>query len=103
MKHIEDIAFKLIKENRKNKSDIEKENKKITRKERAHKLIQLGTLFTLLEIDNENHDLLIGLLMSYYSLTEIEKEELKERGKIFRIERAKLLEEEKKKNEGSKK
>ncbi|WP_064607118.1 conjugal transfer protein TraD [Streptobacillus moniliformis] len=91
---ISNITLEIVKEKRKLKKTTN-----VNRKERAHKLIVLGTLFKLLEIDNEDHNLLLGLLMKYYYLTEKDKEELKERGKIFKIEREKYLEEERMKNE----
>lgn len=92
MKEIEKIVVEIMKEKRKEKN---LKNNNLSRKERAHKLIVLGTLFTLLEIEDEDQDLLIGLLINYYSLTEEDKKLLKQKGKIFKIERNKLLEEEK--------
>ncbi|CAM3109305.1 conjugal transfer protein TraD [Streptobacillus felis] len=97
MKKLENMIVQLIKEQRKEKN-IKNNKEKLSRKERAHKLIQLGTLFMILEVDEEDHDLLIGLLMNYYNLSDEEKEKLRQKGEAFRIERAKMLEEEKEKN-----
>ncbi|ACZ01626.1 conjugal transfer protein TraD [Streptobacillus moniliformis] len=95
MSKIENIILEIIKEKRK----VRKHKSTSNRKERTHKLIILGTLFTLLEIENVDQDLLLGILMNYYYLNDKEKKELKEKGKIFKIEREKYLKEERIKNE----
>ncbi|WP_064590821.1 conjugal transfer protein TraD [Streptobacillus moniliformis] len=94
MSKIEEIALKIATEKR-----VEKEQK-IDRKQRTHKLIILGTLFTLLEIDDEDHDLLLGILINYYDLTDKQKKLVKEKGKLFKEEREKYIKEERMKHEG---
>lgn len=77
----------------KNQEKIKKLNKEIykytslsqneRRKKRAHKLIKLGVIFEMLNLDNEDTDYLIGYLLDYKKLNMLDKEKYKEKATIY--------------------
>lgn len=62
-----------------------------TRKERASHLIKLGIIFELLGIDEEDHEVLLGFLLSYLSIKADEKEKYKKMGILFKEKRLDIL------------
>ena len=74
--------IKVIKKQIKNEKKVETPSNAI-RKERAHKLIQLGVLFEMLELDTEDKEALLGYLKGFKTLTKDKKKEFKEEGHIF--------------------
>ncbi|CAM3424197.1 conjugal transfer protein TraD [Pseudostreptobacillus hongkongensis] len=62
-----------------------------TRKERASHLIKLGIIFELLGIDEEDHEVLLGFLLSYLSIKADEKEKYKKMGILFKEKRIDIL------------
>jgi predicted nuclease with TOPRIM domain len=85
--------FKIL-NNKINKINKKEENytKNQERKKRVHKLIQLGVLFEMLNLEDEEKDTLIGFLINFKKLTLDQKEILKNKGKIFFEKRKKIIE-----------
>ncbi|MGL5778598.1 conjugal transfer protein TraD, partial [Cetobacterium sp.] len=76
MKKLERIK-KKIKENEHKSKRLQSSLK---RKKRAKKLIKLGTLFEIENLVKEDKNLLLGYLMEFQLISEIEKEKLKIQG-----------------------
>ena len=85
--------FKIL-NNKINKINRKEENytKNQERKKRVHKLIKLGVLFEMLNLEDEEKDTLVGFLINFKKLTLDQKEILKNRGKIFFEKRKKIIE-----------
>lgn len=88
-KSLEQKYINLISKQRENRNLKAKNN--LDRKARTHKLIVLGTIFKILELEDVNQDLLIGLLMGYYKLTDKEKQKLIKKGELFKKTRTEML------------
>lgn len=95
MKKLERIK-KKIKENEHKSKRLESSLK---RKKRAKKLIKLGTLFEIENLVKEDKNLLLGYLMEFQLISEIEKDKLKIRGnrqieesRLEKIESLEILE-----------
>lgn len=95
MKKLERIK-KKIKENEHKCKRLESSLK---RKKRAKKLIKLGTLFEIENLVKEDKNLLLGYLMEFQLISEIEKEKLKihgneqiEKSRLEKIESLEILE-----------
>ena len=95
MKKLERIK-KKIKENEHKSKRLESSLK---RKKRAKKLIKLGTLFEIENLVKEDKNLLLGYLMEFQLISEIEKERLKiqgnrqiEESRLEKIESLEILE-----------
>lgn len=69
--NLENEMINLLKERR----NSHKLNKKIrSRKERAAHLIQLGLIFSILGLEEEEQDLLLGIVSEYFKLNDKQKE-----------------------------
>lgn len=95
MKKLERIK-KKIKENEHKSKRLESSLK---RKKRAKKLIKLGTLFEIENLVKEDKNLLLGYLMEFQLISEIEKNKLKiqgnrqiEESRLEKIESLEILE-----------
>ncbi|MGL5582588.1 MAG: conjugal transfer protein TraD [Cetobacterium sp.] len=95
MKKLERIK-KKIKENEHKSKRLESSLK---RKKRAKKLIKLGTLFEIENLVKEDKNLLLGYLIEFQLISEIEKEKLKiqgnrqiEESRLEKIESLEILE-----------
>lgn len=79
---IESKILKILQEKRK----IQKlDNKfKSNRKERTRHLIQLGLIFSILGLENENQDVLLAFTSEYLKLSDDKKEILKIKGQEIR-------------------